>query len=243
MKHLIQIRHGLLAAAFLSLAGCQHTNTPQQSQQTSMLAPQGMGIEKAANLTGAQKADVKVAYGRMMEQRNQEPEALAAYEVALQMDPQHAEACLRMAGLLDRRGRFAESRELYQKALVAKPGNPDIYCKFGYSLYLQKCWAESAMQFRQALALEPGNMRAHNNLGLALAHCGQVAQAMAQFREGGCSSADAHANIAYVMTLERHFDLARQHYELSQRADPASTHAAKGLRELDTLMAKAGSAN
>src|SRR5262249_12682163 len=127
-------------------------------------------------------------------------------------------------------------------ALKGQPGSANIYCNMGYSLYLQRRWAEAEMNLRQALALEPGHQRARVNLGLVLARAGRWDAALAEFRKGGCSEADAHANLAYSRSLEGPLGQARRPYELALAADPSAAQAAKGLRELDVVIARTGAA-
>src|SRR5699024_691606 len=128
--------------------------------------------------------------------------AMAAYQDALKRDSHRADAYLRLAVLNDRQGKFSESAVLYQQALAASPGDPNIFNDKGYSLYLQRRWVEAEMSLRQAVVLQPDHARAHNNLGLVLAHTGRPDLAVAEFRQGGCSEADAQINLAYALTLE-----------------------------------------
>src|SRR5215210_8056882 len=130
---------------------------------------------------------------------------MAAYQDALRRDAHRADAYLRLAVLHDRQGQFQESAGLYQQALTARPGDPDIYSDKGYSLYLQRRWVEAEMSLRQAIVLRPDHARAHNNLGLVLAHTGRPDLAMIEFGQGGCTEADARINLAYALTLERHW--------------------------------------
>jgi Flp pilus assembly protein TadD len=113
----------------------------------------------------------------------------------------------------------------------------------GYSLYLQRRWGEAEMNLRQALALKPSHSRAHNNLALVLAHGERLDEAFAEFRKAGCTEADARVNMAFVLTLERHWPEARRHYERALAADPSSTPAKKGLEQLSVLVAKAAPAD
>src|SRR5262249_27916120 len=57
----------------------------------------------------------------------------------------------------------------------------------------------------------------------------------AAFRRAGCSEAEGHVNLAYVLTLEKHLAEARQHYERALACDASSAAAQKGLQELDAV--------
>jgi Flp pilus assembly protein TadD len=190
-------------------------------------------------LTTGQKADIQVARGRSLEKDGSADQAAVAYQEALKLDPQRADAYQRLARLRDQEGKFKESEELFQKALSLQPGCADIFCDMGYSLYLQHRWAEAEMNLRQAIALAPNHERAHNNLGLVLARAGRTEDALAEFYKGGCSEADARVNVAYVLTLENEWPEARRHYETALAAEPGSSAAKKGLQEINQLLTRA----
>jgi Tfp pilus assembly protein PilF len=227
---------GTFAAAalgLLSAAGCQHAGNVQRPE-----APPGAlasKTEATPKLNGKQVADVQIAQGRSLEKQGELTQAAVAYREALKRDPNRADAYLRLAILHDKEGKFKESQEFYQLALKGMPGNPDIYCNVGYSLSLQERWAEAEMNLRQAVALAPEHSRAHNNLGLVLAHQGRAAEALAEFRRAGCTEAEGQVNLAYVLTLEKHWAEARQHYERALALDASSVAAQKGLQELDAV--------
>jgi tetratricopeptide (TPR) repeat protein len=225
----------LLAAAvgILSLAGCQ-----LPSPLTSRLSLSTGGQEGASALTASQVADVQIAFGRSLEKRGDAERAVAVYREAIKNDPHRADAYWRLAVLQDQQGKWADSGELYRKALEAQPDNPDLYCDLGYSLYLQARRTEAETNLRQALKLAPDHRRAHNNLALLLAHTGRSEKALAEFRKGGCSEAEAHNNLAFALTLERRWDEARDHYELALAATPSLEAARKGLSDLNRLTAK-----
>jgi Flp pilus assembly protein TadD len=198
--------------------------------------------ESTPKLTAAQKADVQIAYGRTLEKRGALEQARAVYLEALQNDPSRADACDRLAVLLDQQGKFDEARDWHDKALATQPNNPDFNCNFGYTLYLQGSTAAAEESLRRCLSLAPEHARAHNNLGLVLAHTSRRDEALAEFRRAGCSEADAQANLAYALTLERRWAEARTCYERALAADPSATFPKKGLQELNHLAAKVAAA-
>jgi Flp pilus assembly protein TadD len=226
---------GSVAAAvwLAGLSGCQHSPQRPQGPTVMLGSP-----DRPHKVTARQAADVQYAIGRSLEMRGEGEQAIAAYREALKRDPDRADAQARLAILYDQQGRFDESAALYRSALAAQPGNPDLYCDMGYSLSLQHRWAEAEMNLRQAIALAPNHRRAHNNLGLVLAHAGRPDDALAEFRKGGCDEADAHVNLAFVLTLERSWPEARAHYERALALRPSLAAAQKGLEEVTVLLAR-----
>lgn len=235
------IRRGWVAAVVLALgstglSGCQSSG-PAGWAEWSLLRP-----ENGGRINDRQTADVQVALGRTYEKRGQADQALAAYAEAVKHDPKRTDAYARLAILNDRQGKFKESAELYRKALQTSPGNPDIFCDMGYSMYLQRRWAEAEMNLQQALVLKPDHARAHNNLGLVLAQTDRPEDALSHFRKAG-TEAEAHLNLAFALTLDRHWEEARAQYELALSANPSLEQAKNGLRELDKLLAKTSRPN
>jgi Tfp pilus assembly protein PilF len=223
----------VLALGAALVAGCQLTE-----QQLTHPAPLPPAKEEAVQLNPSQVADVQVALGRSLEKRNLPEEAAAAYREAVKQDPSRADAVARLAVLCDLQGNFTESAPLHRQALAAQPANADLYCNYGYSFYLQGNWPEAEAALRQAVALAPDHSRALNNLGLVLTHTGKEGEALAAFRKAGCTEAEAHTNLAFALALERRLPEARRHYEQALAANPSSTLAREGLRQVQTLAAR-----
>jgi Tfp pilus assembly protein PilF len=232
-RHRVQSGAVSLALGLSILAGCRQGDL----RQPPLTSSASVG-EPRPRLTAEQVADVQIALGRSQEEGGVVEQAKAVYQQAVKQDPNRADAWSRLAVLDDKQGKFDESLEAYQKALAAKPGCAGIYCNMGYSLYLQHRWAEAEMNLRQAIALQPDNDKAHNNLGLVLGHLGRDADALAEFRKGGCNEAEAHNNLAFVLTLEDRLPEAKEHYERTLALNPSCASARKALREIDPLLAR-----
>jgi Flp pilus assembly protein TadD len=238
-------RIGLIKRVFpaVALAGACGLVGCQQLPKTGLLPaskPRTESRRELGKITSAQQADVQIAMGRLAEQQGDIAGAMAAYRAALKRDSRRADAYERLGVLHDKQGEFRDAAAMYRHALKLSPGNPDIYCDMGYSLYLQRNWTEAEMNFRQAIAVDRKHPRAHNNLGLLLARNGQLTDAVTEFRRGGSDPAGAHANVALVLSMERHWDDARKEYELALAADPSSAELKKRLDELDKMAGEPG---
>jgi Flp pilus assembly protein TadD len=228
--------HGLgaLALGLSLISGCQLL------EQSPISIPHATPpSESAPKLTAAQVADVKIAYGRNLEKRGTPDQAQTLYYEALKLDPSRADACSRLGVLYDLQCKIDEANAWHRKAVAAQPENPDCHCNLGYSLYLQGKLADAETSLRQCLVLATDHARGHNNLGMVLGRTNRSEEALAEFRLAGCTEADAYSNLAYALTLERHWLEARSCYERALAADPTSAASRKGLQELDILMVKA----
>jgi len=215
------------------LAGCEHLDPLPVAAPPALPAS-----ESAPKLTAAQVADVKIAYGRTLEKRGAPAQARTAYLEALKLDPDRADACARLGVLCDQQCKFDEAAHWHRKAVTAQAKNPDFHCNAGYSLYLQGNLTEAEKSLRKCVALAPDHAHGHNNLGMILARMDRCEEALAEFHRAGCNEADAQTNLAYALTLERHWAEAEACYQRALAADPSSTASLKGLRELHDLIAK-----
>lgn len=199
--------------------------------------------EKMPHLNNAQLADLHMSLGRGLENQGELDKAAKLYSDVLAREGERADACARLAILADKKGRFAESRTWHRKALELDPNNPDWHCNLGYSLYLQEAWEAAQDSLARALQLKPDHGRAHTNMGLVLARLGHVEEAFAEFREAGCSEADAHSNLAHGLALSGKLDLARHHYRFALRCDPNSPSATRGLQSINQILARRAAAS
>jgi Tfp pilus assembly protein PilF len=228
---------GLIAAILGTsfLPGCVHLDqTPQAPPRPPTI------VEPTPELNNQQAAEVHVGLGRSLEKRGDLSQAIAAYQEAQKRDPNCLAACLRLGALYDRQGKFQESAAQYATAVKLAPKNPDVYCDLGYSLYLQRRWADAESNLRKAISLKADHLRARNNLGLVLARTDRLDEAAAQFRQGGCSAADAYVNVAFALTLDRRWEEARTQYKHALAVEPTSQSAREGLLSLEKLEAKIG---
>lgn len=207
---------------------------PNVNQRPSALA-ENVPME---TITRHNEADMQIAMGRLAERRGSLDEAMKAYQSALTRDKTRSDAHHRLAVLLDRQGKFRESAELYRKALELDPGSADVYCDMGYSLYLQRRFDEAERNYKQAIVLSPDHARSRNNLALLMARTGRTGEALAEFQKGGSRPAQAHANVAFALSLDKRWDEARRHYELALQLDPTSPVTRSRLQELTTIAAR-----
>jgi len=235
MKHKFSYRHAsiVLGISAVLLGGCKQTEVRPAYQSPLLGAKDESGI-----LSDRQVADVQISFARALQDQGDLERAAAAYREAIKRNPKQAEAFQRLAILYDHQGKFDTSAGLFRQALKLAPANPDIYCDIGYSLYVQGRWNEAEMNLRQAIALWPDHVRAHNNLGLVLAHINRHEEALAEFHRAGCTSAEGHMNVAFVLSLDHRWDEAREEYRRVLAANPSSEKAQSRLRQLDELIAK-----
>lgn len=126
-------------------------------------------------------------------------EALAAYRLALSLDPGFVPALANIALLYHELGRNSEAEKIYRELIERQPDLADAH----YSLALllaedSSRLAEAAQQLAEAVRLAPDNARMRYNLGLAQQQLGRIGPA-------GESLLKAHelepGNVDYVYAL------------------------------------------
>ena len=161
MKRPVPGHFGVLAAALLGLAGCQHTFSRPAAPDAAPTA----GREPDAR----QKADMKVAGGQMLERNGNDVQAAFAYRQGSSAIRATARPSLAWPSWRQNRASSPNRRNCMKSPWPSVPRNPAVLRNKGYSLFLQHRYEDARMILRQSLLLDPTSTTAHNNLGRVLA--------------------------------------------------------------------------
>ena len=113
------------------------------------------------------------------------PEALAATEEALRLDPKLVPALTLKAKLAMAAYRLDVARQCLEQALAIDPRAPYAQFLYGLEAYLGNDAKEALPRFRKARQLNPNDPRAALYLGLTLESLGQTAGGVVSLRRGG----------------------------------------------------------
>jgi len=149
--------------------------------------------------------------------------AIQEYNNALQINPDNAEAHLKLGFLLYNAKRMAqEGMAHYQKALQLDPGNPRIHHDLGMALLHQGQLDGAIEHLSQALRLMPDGLdEQYNavdmncNLGLALLYKGNIADAVTYFSTAihlDPNRPDAHYRLALALAEKGDIPQCLEHY-------------------------------
>lgn len=111
------------------------------------------------------------------------PEALAATEEALRLDPKLVPALTLKARLAMAVYRFDVARRCLEQALAIDPRSPNLQFLYGFEAYLSNDMTEALPRLRKARQLNPTDPRAALYLGLTTESLGQPAEAMSLYEE------------------------------------------------------------
>jgi Tfp pilus assembly protein PilF len=149
--------------------------------------------------------------GSLLAKRGDTEAARAAFERALALQPDLAEASNDLGTLLAQAGQLDAAIDLFRKALAATPEYPDALNNLGYALLLTGRDQEARALYEKALALQPDFPEALNNLGLLVGRGGNLDQAERYFRDALTRKPDygeAANNLALVLVARGQTDAA-----------------------------------
>jgi len=144
-------------------------------------APALIAFERVAKLDPS--AITFYNLGTLYMKGGQPSRAKAAFERALELQPDNADAGNSLGALLAQSGEVPAAIERFRAALRVKPDFPDALNNLGFALF-QTGQADQAYDlYQKALKLQPDFPEALNNLGIFFGRQGDLDRALAYFRE------------------------------------------------------------
>jgi tetratricopeptide (TPR) repeat protein len=162
--------------------------------------------------------------GTLLEKTGEMARARSAFERALVLKPDLAEANNDLGALLAQGGDLDGAIARFRAALASTPDYPDALNNLGYALLLTGRDDEARVLYEKALALQPDFPEALNNLGLLFGRGGDMDRAERYFREALRRRADygeAANNLALVLVSKQQADAAIALLEETLKRTPA----------------------
>jgi Tfp pilus assembly protein PilF/peroxiredoxin len=147
------------------------------------------GLEKPAVLAfelaaqGSPSSSILYRLGNLLARTGQRDKARDAYERALALQPDLAEASNDLGALLAEQGELPAAIVRFRAALAFAPDYPDALNNLGYALLLSGREDEARQLYERALKLQPDFPEALNNLGLILGQQGDLDGAYRYFSQ------------------------------------------------------------
>jgi Flp pilus assembly protein TadD len=161
--------------------------------------------------------------GTLLTRSGDTTRARAAFERALALQPDLAEASNDLGALLAQGADIEGAIARFRAALAATPDYPDALNNLGYALLLTGHEAEARPLYEKALALQPDFPEALNNLGLLLGRAGDLDGAERYFRDAlkrRADYGDAANNLALVLVARGQTDAAVRLLETFLQTSP-----------------------
>ena len=177
--------------------------------------------------------------------------AIQEYNRALELNPNNAEAHLRLGFLMyNAKQMYKEGMAHYYEALKANPSDPRIHHDLGMALLHQRQFDQAIKHLSEALRLMPNGLDKqynpvgmHYNLALAFSYVGRSEEAITHFSEVvrlDPNNAEVHYMLANAMAALGKLDEAIQNYTKAIRIKPEIDTSARLHDLLGMNYAKAG---
>ena len=168
-----------------------------------------MAFERAAQANPG--ASTLYRLGTLLARSGETDRAREAYERALALQPDLAEASNDLGALLAQAGDLHAAIDRFRAALVSTPDYPDALNNLGYALLLTGNDLEARALYEKALTLQPDFPEALNNLGLLFGRAGDMDRAERYFRDALGRRRDygeAANNLALILASRGQTDAA-----------------------------------
>ena len=175
------------------------------------------GLERAAVTAFERAAQAKPGastlyrLGTLLARSGEAARARVAFENALALKPDLAEANNDLGALLARAGDLDAAIARFRAALASIPEYPDALNNLGYALLLTGGDQEARALYEKALVLQPDFPEALNNLGMLAGRAGDLDEAERHFRDALARRSDygeAANNLALILASRGQADAA-----------------------------------
>lgn len=233
----------ILAVGVLTgLTGCKLPQAAPgmlaESKQALLIGPEAAGkAPPPVDLSNKESGRLCLRTAQEFEKSGQLDDAIGLYERARSLDSALAPPIgRRLAVLYDQVGNFAKSSVEYDALLKTSPKDADLLNDYGYSYYCRGDWTGAESYLSRAIQADPKHKRAYINLGLALAQQEKWEEAFQAFCKA-VRPADAHCNLAFVLSAKGQTDQAKEQYRKALALDPGLRLAQLALGRLENPQA------
>lgn len=156
---------------------------------------------RKAETAGVDNVDSRFLKGVLLFKQNNDAEALAAFNKALELDGRFVEAQYFKGQILDRTGKSAEALASYKKTLEWEPAFTPASFEIGVASYNAGDYAGAAAAYEQVVKTEKDNYQAHANLASSYRQLERFADANAQYAlaSAGIKTADLYSEWGYCL--------------------------------------------
>ncbi len=167
------------------------------------LAEAGEIDEALALAAGSKEPALARVEGHIHQQRGELDLAAAAYQRALDGDPNDLTSVNNLGNVLTSLERFDDAIHAFERAISLAPADVPIYLNLAETLRIADRPGPRVKVLMDALAIAPTNLRVLTDLGMAQAHNDEIDQAMETLRRAmALADGFSEAHIEYGMLLE-----------------------------------------
>lgn len=190
------------------------------------------------------EATRQVAAAKKLEAEKKFPEALAAYNKAIDANPNSVEAYLGAAGCSVKLNKLDEAESAYKRAINLKKDDPEIYHNLGVVYAMKGDLVEAVESFLKAVRYGSKDPNTHVFLGRVYEKQGKAKKALDEYEKAlkiDSNNAEAYNNMGNAYVTLKRYQEAEDAYLKSEQANPnyADVHYNMGIFYDDVLPNKA----
>lgn len=161
-------------------------------------------------------AAVDLRYGR-------HEQAIAGYQLAMQLEPSGSEALRGLAGAFSAAGRTADAEATYKRAIERSPEYWGGHSDLGVFYNAMGRYPDAETAFRRTIAIVPDSYAAYRNLSGVLYNMGRLDEAVALLRKSLelKPSAEAYSNLGTIEFTRGNYAASAQNFEKAVELIPS----------------------
>ena len=172
-------------AALLAAKRPSRSNRPTEVARNNrpVTPPTTTAVAPTPAITTAERAEALKEQANTHYDRGDYQQAIAAYQDALKLDPNDADAFNNLGASLYNARRYREASEAFQNAVRLTPNDADVLNNLGAVYYVLEQYDRALESFQKATAANPSSADAQYNLGNAYYMSGRNQEAAAAYRK------------------------------------------------------------
>ncbi len=181
--------------------------------------------------------------GNALHHQNKLPEAIAAYEKAIDNNAHHPFGHNNKGTCLREQNKLAEAIVAFAKAVEVEPRFVTAYLNLGSAQYDLQQWGAAIATYRKALEVEPHNFAARKKLGETLVAKGRPDEAIAEYQQAmklDPKLPDPHYSLGTLLFRQGRFEQAaaamKQARELMPAGHPLRADAERNLKQYERMV-------
>ena len=170
-------------------------------------------------------AQANLSLGRVLKALGEIEAASKAFDRALELNPELAEAWSEKGSIMADQGQWSKAANLFRHAVAVSSGTVSAHLGLGEMLLRIGEFDSSAIELKTALRLDPGSSGAHQGLGLIYLQEGDVDLAADEFRRALAVRPGylaAEKGLAHALAYQHKWGEAAEHLKQIVAADPDS---------------------